>query len=97
MIVGKQEKQPIEVKDYPIDFSYWLTTGDTLTNVSASVACLTGSDASLVVTQLVLSSTSVAVWLAGGLDGQKYKISVTVTTAGGRIDQTEFLMTVKET
>lgn len=97
MILDRKEKQPIEIKDYPINYADWLDeAGDVLSDASASVECLTGDDASLVVSNVTLSPTAVSVWLSGGLDGQRYKVSVTANTAGGRRDQSEFIVKVKD-
>jgi len=38
----------------------------------------------------------VSVWLSGGTDGQRYKVTVTVDTMGGRRDQSEFIVRVKD-
>jgi hypothetical protein len=98
MILDRKEKQPVEVKDYPIDYTEWLDeAADTLTDVQAAVVCLTDdADTSLVVQNLTLAPKGVSVWLSGGTDGQRYKVSVTVTTAGGRVDQSEFVVRVKD-
>lgn len=97
MILDRKEKQPAEIKDYPISYEDWLAeAGDTLEDASAAVECLTGDDASLVVYSITLSPTAVAVWLSGGADGQKYKVTVTVNTAAGRRDESEFIMKVKD-
>lgn len=98
MILDKKEKQPVEVKDYPINYAEWLAeSGDTLSNVSATVVCLTDStNTALTVSSLTMAPTAVAVWLSGGTNGQRYKVSVNVTTAGGRIDQSEFIVKIKD-
>lgn len=97
MILDRKEKQPIEIKDYPINYADWLEeSGDTLTDADATIECLTGDDSSLVVHSITLSPSAVSVWLSGGADGQKYKVSVTANTAGGRRDQSEFIVKVKD-
>ena len=98
MILDHKEKQPIEVKDYPINYADWLAgSGDTLIDVQANIVCLTDSDdTSLTVHNLTLAPTAVSVWLAGGTDGQRYKVSVTVDTVGGRRDQSEFIVRIKD-
>ena len=97
MILSRKEKQPVDVKDYPINYSEWLAeNGDTLSDVTAAVTCLTGDDASLLVHSLTLAPTKASVRLSGGLDGQRYKVSVTVTTQGGLVDQSEFIVKVKD-
>ena len=98
MILDRKEKQPIEIKDYPINYAEWLVeSGDTLSDVNASVVCLTDpTDTALVVHNLTLAPTAVSVWLAGGTDGQRYKVTVTVNTQGGRRDQSEFIVRIKD-
>ena len=98
MILDRKEKQPIEIKDYPINYADWLAeSGDTLIDVQANIVCLTDSDdTSLTVHNLTLTPTAVSVWLAGGTDGQRYKVSVTVDTVGGRRDQSEFIVRIKD-
>jgi hypothetical protein len=98
VILDRKEKQPIEIKDYPISYAEWLAeAGDVLTDVQASIVCLTDpDDTALVVHNLTLASTVASVWLSGGTDGQRYKVIVTVTTQGGRRDQSEFIMKIKD-
>lgn len=97
MILDRKEKQPVEVKDYPIDYSEWLAPGDTLINAQATVECLTNAlDTALVVSSMSVSPTSAAPWLSGGTNGERYKVSVTVTTQQGRIDQSEFIVKIRE-
>ena len=97
MILDRKDKQPIEIKDYPINYAGWLAeVGDTLSNVAANITCLTGDDSTLTVHNLTLAPTAVSVWLAGGTSGQRYKVSVTVDTVGGRRDQSEFIVKVKD-
>lgn len=100
MILDRKEKQPAEVKDYPIDYSEWLAeiaAGDTIASAVAAAVCTsTPADTALVVNQVVLSNTAVTVWLSAGTANEKYKVTVTVTTTGGRIDQSEFIVKVKD-
>lgn len=98
MILDRKEKQPVEIKDYPINYAEWLAeVGDTLTDVNASIECLTDiADNALTVHNLTLAPTAVSVWLSGGTDGQRYKVTVTVDTMGGRRDQSEFIVRVKD-
>lgn len=100
MILDRKEKQPAEVKDYPIDYSAWLAEisgGDTITAASASVVCLDdATNTALVVDRVALSATAISVWLSSGTADKKYKVTVNVTTAGGRLDQSEFIVKVKD-
>lgn len=99
MILDRKEKQPIEIKDYPIDYSAWLAESgtDTLVDVSAAVVCLTDPDnTALVVHNVAMAPKAASVWLSGGTDGERYKVEVTVQTADGRRDQSEFIVKVKD-
>ena len=100
MILDTKEKQPVEVKDYPIDYTDWLAEisgGDALSFVSAAVVCVSdATNTALIVDKTVLSSNKTSVWLSAGTNGQKYKVTVTVQTVGGRTDQSEFYVKVKD-
>ena len=98
MILATFNKQPAELKDYDVDYSTWLSQiSDTIDNVEASVACLTNPlDTSLVVDRLQNTSLLVKLWMIGGLSGQKYKVTITVSTVGGRIDESELIFKVKD-
>lgn len=103
MIVGKHTKQPTEVKDYVVDLSQWLGEAqDTLTAVQASVMCTSRDDdppaTTLAVKSVIMNPAlgQVAVWLEKGTDGERYKVTVTSTTAAGRVDESEFVVRIKE-
>lgn len=98
MILGRYEKQPAEVKDYDIDYADWLApVTDTLDTAVAAVTCLTDpTDTSLVCNTVFVSPTTAKFWMAGGTAGQKYKLTATATTTGGRVDESELIFTVKD-
>jgi hypothetical protein len=98
MILGTFYKQPAEVKDYTVSYSDWLAgKSDSVDDANVAVVCTTDpSDTSLVVNTVQISPTSVTVWLSGGTDRRKYKVTVQASTVGGRIDESEFLVIVKE-
>lgn len=98
MILDKFSKQPFEVKDYDIDYAEWLSgMSDTLTTVTATVACVTDpADVALVVNSIAVATYSAKFWVAGGTDGKKYKLTARATTAGGRIDESELIFSIKE-
>ena len=93
-------KQPIERKDYDIDYAPWLEhyTSDTLNDVQAAVIVTTGSDANktLVVESIEITATTIKLWVSGGVHGASYKVELTVKTQYGRIDQCELLFKVKD-
>lgn len=99
MLLAKYEKQPVEVKDVDVDYASWLAElgGDTLDVVTTTVQCLsTPTNTSLVVDKAQLTQTLVKVWLSGGTTGERYKLEVTVTTVGGRVDQSELIFSIRE-
>jgi len=91
MIMDKFDKQPDEVQDYDIDFNEYLTAmADT--GASHTVTADTG----ITLDSSTLTAGVVKVWLSGGSHRTNYKITVTLTTTGGRIKQHEILIRVRE-
>lgn len=99
MILDKKFMQPGEVKDFPTTYVDWLAENaptDTLASATASIAATDGGlNSNLVLSSLVVSPTAVAPWLTAVAAG-KFKVTVRVTTAAGRIDEFEFTVTVKD-
>ncbi len=91
MNLGNFNKQPAEVVDYDIDYSEWLTAGDNVQSAAVVV-----SPAGLTVESVFVNDPRVKLWLSGGTDGQRYKLTVTTTTADGRVKQDEFSVRVKD-
>lgn len=91
MILGNFTKQPIDVLDYDIDYSQWLTTGDNVEGVNVAV-----EPSGLTVDNTFINDPRVKIYLSDGTDGTTYKITVTMTTADGRVKQDEFKLKVKE-
>ncbi len=96
MILGRYTKQPSEVSDYDIDFTDWLRSDETLASATATVACLTSTDASLSMEGETLTAKIVRVRLSGGLAGEDYKVTVQTTSSSGRLDESEFKVKVRE-
>lgn len=98
MILAKYEKQPLEVKDYDVDYAPWLSAiSDTLASLVTSVVCLTNADdEALEVDSSTFTDDAVKVWVSGGTDGERYKLTLRVTTAGGRTDESELLFRVRD-
>jgi hypothetical protein len=89
------DKQPIEVKDYDIDYLDWLAPiGDRIVSVTCSVS--DDPAGALAVDCSNYSSDAVKLWVSGGTNGSRYTVEITVTTAGGRIDQNELVFRIKE-
>jgi hypothetical protein len=91
MKLGTFTKQPVEIKDYDIDYTKWMPVGDSIQSVTASI-----SPAGLTLGSVLVNGLVVKIWLSGGTNGLSYKITVNVTTTGGRLQQDEFFIKVKE-
>lgn len=90
-ILAKFTKQPVEVQDYDIDFTDYLTSqSDT-----ASTHVVT-AETGITVVSSNLTAGVVKVFVSGGIDGKQYKVSASITTAGGRVKQGDILIRVRE-
>jgi hypothetical protein len=95
-ILGTAEKQPADVQDYDIDFGpYILASNESLSDAHTAVVTIP-ADISQPMAHSITDGI-VKVWIGGGIDGQKYEITVTLTTPAGRVHQEEFILKVKET
>lgn len=90
-ILGKFNKQPVEVQDYDIDFNEYLEFHN-----DAAVSHTAVAETGLTVEASNLSAGIVKVFVSGGADGNTYKVSATITTLGGRVKQGDILVKVKE-
>lgn len=101
MILGKFIKQPAETLDYDIDFSEFLTDGDTLLATGNPPV---PSPLNVVVDQpglslgptFIVGTNTIKQWVSGGTNGVKYKITITATSNAGRVKQVEFVIRVKD-
>lgn len=91
MNLGTFTKQPVEALDYDIDYSAWLLSDDSIESATV-VSDLPGITVDLV----LINSPFIKVWLRGGVNGEKYKITCTMTTSDGRVKQDEFTVKVKD-
>ncbi len=92
MILGNFTKQPVDVVDYDIDYSEWLTNGDNLQSATLGVEPAT----SLVIDSVFVNDPRIKIWVSGGTNGVTYKLTVTATTTDGRVKQDEFRIKVKD-
>jgi len=99
MILATRTKQPGEEKDYDIDYAPWLLPmDDSLDEIEdVVVECITDpADTSLVCLESALTATTCKLWMSGGTDGQRYKVTVQVRTVGGRLDESELVFKIKD-
>ena len=95
-ILAKYTKQPADVQDYDIDFQTEFLTGLTDTAPGPSgIEVLV--DAGITLDNFSIKDGLAKVWVSGGTDGMSYKVTVTLTTAAGRVKQVEIAIKVKET
>jgi hypothetical protein len=97
MILAKYEKQPAEVKDYDIDYSEWLIPAeDTISSITTAVTSETEVAPTLEVDYTQNTITVAKLWVSGGTVATQYKITVVMTSVGGRIDESELVFNVKD-
>lgn len=87
------QKQPADQLDYELDFSEWLSGGDTI----AGAVAVSSTPDELMIETVQTFSQSIKVWVSGGEDGQTYKVTATVTTAQGRVKELDFKIRVRDT
>jgi hypothetical protein len=83
-------KDPEAVLDYPVDWSDWLATGETISEVVWTVPTGLTKDS-----QSESGGVAVA-WISGGTAGTEYRIECKVTTSQGRTDERSFFIKVTE-
>lgn len=85
-------KQPADHLDYDIDYSRWLPDGDAVTMAVAAV----DPPGELAIDSVQITDQIVKAWASGGVDGGTYKITITASTSGGRIKETDFKIRVRD-
>jgi len=85
-------KQPAERLSKSITYAEALDALDEVTTVESCIA----EPAGLTVTPVLVSGQRVRIWIQGGEDMVAYKITLTVSTAGGEIFQDELICKVRE-
>ncbi len=73
-------KEPHEHLDYGLDFSLWLTPGESINSYDASVESGTVN-----ITSFEMLTNILIVWIEGGKKGELSKILCSITTNAGRI------------
>lgn len=90
-ILGKFVKQPVDVLDYDVDYSDWMSgRTDTVASYEAE------ADAGIDLITSTRSGNVVKILLGGGFHGERYKITTRITTAAGLVKEAEFIVAVKE-
>lgn len=92
MRLGVTAQQPNEKKSYSFVYDEALDLGDEL---SAVLACTAEPD-TLTVSPVLVSETRCRVWCYGGENGETYKVTLRVLTAGGEELEDELIVRIKE-
>lgn len=82
-------KDPAEVLDYTFDWGRWLD-GDTIDTVSFT------TDAGLTEDSNSFTDSTATCWVSGGTAGERYLLTCTIETAGGRTGERSRWIRVKE-
>ena len=92
MIIGMAQKQPAEYLDYNVDFSEWMPEDDQIASATVAVS----PEGELTADTISIMTPIVKFWAAGGTAGKTYKLTVKITTEGGRIKEDELKIRVRE-
>lgn len=82
-------KDPNATLDYRWDYSSWLEPNDTIVAHEVVVAGTVALGANS------HDDTTVTVWLSGGTEGERARVTVRVTTADGRVDDRTSVVDVR--
>lgn len=86
----KYDKDPQAVLDYVWDWSNWLTTGDTISTATVTVA--TGD---VVLDSDTNDDTTVTAWVSGGTVDTSATVTAQIVTAQGRTDERTITLWVR--
>jgi hypothetical protein len=96
-------KQPSEVVDYDINsVDYFSGISDEWTSAVISIDTVTvppleAGPGALSEYDLIGDPKQVVkIWLGGGLNGTRYKVTAVLTSVAGRVEEEEFYLKVKE-
>ena len=107
-ILATYTKQPADVQDYDIDFAseYLAGLNDAAPGPSGLLVSYeviiplpsySTEDGIFSIESFALNQGIAKVWISGGFDSEKFKVTVTLSTAGGRVKQVEFVVKIIET
>lgn len=85
------EKDPGANKDFSLDWTAMLATGETISTSTwaADLAGVTVGSSSIV-------GAVCTVWLSGGTAGATYKLTNTITTSRGMVDERTMILNVRD-
>jgi hypothetical protein len=96
-IATRYNKQPNERKRYRIDYTNWLDTGESVDTVAFSVDNATTPPLVVDLVEPTPDGLGVQYYVSGGVDGQNYVVTATLTTnQGPQVKEDEILFVIKE-
>lgn len=90
-ILGRFTKQSQEILDYDVDFTDWFE-GRTSSPSTFTVSY----DDGITVVSSARTGNVVKVVLSGGTNGEKYKITVRLTTTDNLVKEADFIVRIKD-
>jgi len=91
MKLGSVQKQPAERFSYTVNYADALTAGDNVQGV-----IIASTPAGLTIDNVAVYDPRVKFWVADGVTGGVYKVTLTTTTADSRVFQDEIIFKIKE-
>jgi len=93
---GRVHQQPNEDRRRLIDYTRWMEEGEFITNVAVSVDLST--DPAFVIDRIVIDpeGQKIAYFASGGVDGEDYTATFTVTTSVTQVREDEVAFGIRE-
>ena len=92
MKLGVVQQQPNERLSYTINYEEALTAGDDITLVTATVS----PDGELDIDRVDIFAARTRIWVSGGVDRRRYKITVLAETSEGRKFEDELTFIIRD-
>lgn len=92
MSITIYSKQPGDTIDVDVDLSDWLPSSDTILTATATAE----AGITLGATSINTTTKIAKQWISGGTTGNRYKVTLTLTSVEGRIKEVDFYVKVKE-
>lgn len=96
MRLAKYLKEPGERKRYILDYSDWLDTGETITNVSFSVSPAESGGLTIDASSIGPTANTVVFFASLGLSGTTYTAECVITTSTGQVKEDQIVFAVRE-
>ncbi len=93
-VLATWEKQPGDRQDYDIEFGEWLAELEDTPAAVNPIAVAAPAGITLISSSLI--GTAVKLWVSGGVNKTRYKFTVVMTTAQGRVKEAEIVIHVRE-